>query len=101
MARSCCVKPIATIIKVGDFEAGIVGLETAMQNVYKSGVTDEEQIKAELLRFVKEFGNYITPDTDADYKDALLREYRKFVAKTERESEQVSSKRRYVQNATN
>ena len=85
MVRSCCAKPIAKIIKVRDFEAGIVGLETAIQNVYESGIKDEEQAKAELLRFVKEFGNYVTPDTDADYKDALWREYEKYV-KTVREN---------------
>ena len=81
MAKSCCVKPIAKIIRVGHFEAGIVGLETAMQNVYQSAIKDEEQAKIELIRFVKEFGNYISPGTEADYKDALWREYRTFVEK--------------------
>jgi len=81
MSKSCCVKPIAKIIKVGTFEAGIVGLETALKTVYTSGVKDEEQIKAELLRLAKEFGNYISPGTESDYKDALFREYRKFIEK--------------------
>lgn len=81
MAKSCCAKPIAKIIKVGQFEAGIVGLEMVMQNVYQSAIKDEEQAKTELLRFAKEFGNYISPGTEADYKDALWREYRIFVEK--------------------
>jgi len=34
MARSCCAKLIAKIIKVGTFEAGLMGLEQAIQNVY-------------------------------------------------------------------
>ena len=83
MPGSCCNKSIATIIKVGNSDAGIVGLEAALRNVYISGVKDEEQVKAYLLQRVKEFGNYIAPGTESDYKDALLREYRKFVEKTE------------------
>lgn len=81
MTKSCCGKPIAKIIKVAHFEAGIVGLETALQNVYTLGLEDEEQIKAELLQFVKDFGNYISPGTEEDYKVALWREYRTFVGK--------------------
>jgi hypothetical protein len=89
--KSCCVKPIAKIIKVDNFEAGIVGLETAMQNVYRSGITDEEQVKTELLQLVKYFDNFITPSTESEYRDALLREYRTFVAKMERGQKQENS----------
>ncbi len=52
MSGSCCGRPIATIIKVGDFEAGISRLEAALQSVYVTGVEDEEQIKSELLRWM-------------------------------------------------
>lgn len=79
MPKSCCVKPIAKIIKVGTFDAGIIGLEEALKHIYISGIKDEEQLKTELLRLVKDFGNYISPGTETDYKDALLQEYRKFV----------------------
>jgi hypothetical protein len=79
---------------VGDFEAGIVGLETVMQNVYRSGIKDEEQVKTELLQLVKDFGNYITPSTESEYRDALLREYRTFVAKMGRGQKQESSMNR-------
>jgi len=78
MSSRCCAKPIATIIKVGTFEAGIVGLETVFRSVYVSGIKDEDQIESDLLRRVKELGNYITPSTESIYKDALLREYRKY-----------------------
>ena len=80
MSGSCCGRPIATIIKVGDCEAGITGLEEAIQNAYRSGVTDTEQIKSELIRWVKEFGNYISPGTEDKYKEALLREYKNYAA---------------------
>ena len=79
MPRSCCAKPVATIIKVGIFNAGIVGLEAALRDIYVSGVKDEERVKEDLLRKVKELGNYIASGNEAVYKDALLREYRKYV----------------------
>ena len=82
MPGSCCAKPIATIIKVGNSDAGIVGLGAALRNVYISGVKDEEQIKTNLLQWVKGFGNYIAPGTEAVYKDALLREYWNYVIGT-------------------
>jgi hypothetical protein len=85
MCKSCCVKPIAKIIKVGTFDAGIIGLEESLKRVYTSGVKDEEQIKTELLRLVKDFGNYIASGTETDNKDALLREYRKFIEKQNKE----------------
>jgi hypothetical protein len=72
-----------TIIKVGDFEAGITGLETTLRNVYVTGIVDEEQIKSELLKGVKEFGNYISPGTEEMYQEALLREYEKYSKNTE------------------
>jgi len=80
MARPCCAKLVARIIKVADFEAGIVGLEEAFVNVCRGEARDEEQLKAELLSCVREFGNYISPSREADYQEALLREYKKFHA---------------------
>jgi hypothetical protein len=84
MPSRCCAKPIAKIIKVGASESGIIGLEKALQDIYESGRKDENQIASELLRLVKECGNYITPGREADYEEALLREYRGFVDNIER-----------------
>jgi len=50
------------------------------------GLDDEEQIKNELLQYIRHFGNYVAPSRENDYKEALLREYRKFCAAVERES---------------
>lgn len=86
MPGSCCGKPIATVIRVGTIDAGIVGLEAALRNVYASGATDEDQIKRDLLRWVHEFGNYISPAKESEYTQALMREYRKFVAKAKGEA---------------
>jgi hypothetical protein len=87
------MKPIAKIIKVRDFEAGIVGLETAMQNVYRADIKDKEQAKTELLRFVKDFGNYISAGMEGDYKDALWREYLKFTVRIEQGAHREDSGR--------
>jgi len=86
MPGSCCGRPIATIVKVGDFDAGIIGLEETFRNVYRSGLTDPEEIKSELLLLVKEFGNYITPATESKYKEAFLREYKKYAAMIEHQA---------------
>ena len=83
MSGSCCGRPLATIIKVGDFEAGISRLEETLRRVYAAGIDDEERIKSELLRWVKEFGNYISLGTEEEYKEALLREYKKYAAMIE------------------
>lgn len=79
MTGSCCAKPITRIIKVADFEAGLLGLDQALHNVYISRLDDEEEIQRELLKWIKHFGNYISPSRENDYKEALLREYRKYV----------------------
>jgi len=86
MPGSCCAKPIARIIKVGEFEAGLAGLDQALRNVYISGVADQEEIKRDLLQWIRDFGNYVAPSRENDYKEALLAEYRKFCAAVERES---------------
>jgi hypothetical protein len=79
MAGSCCGKPVAKIIKVADFEAGLVGLDQALHNVYISGVKGEGEIKQELLRWIRDLGNYVSPSRENDYKQALLREYKNYV----------------------
>jgi hypothetical protein len=85
MPGSCCAKPITRIIKVADFEAGLMGLDQALQNVYISGVNGEEEIKQELLRWIRDFGNYVSPSRENDYRQALLREYKSYVAKVHRD----------------
>jgi len=89
MARACCAKSITRIIKVGEFEAGLVGLDQALHNVYASGLENEEEIQRDLLKWMKDFGNYIGPSSENDYREALLREYRKYVlsAKSERKED--------------
>ena len=91
MPGSCCGKPVARIVKVAGFEAGLVGLDQALQNVYMSGLKSEEEIKQELLRSIRDFGNYVSPSREEDYRQALLREYKIYVAKVHREARQENA----------
>jgi len=92
MAPSCCAKAITRIIKVAEFEAGLMGLDQALRNVYISGLNEEEEIKRDLLKWIKDFGNYISPSRENDYKEALLREYRKYVINVKREGKEESAR---------
>lgn len=91
MPGSCCAKPVTRIIKVADFDAGLVGLDQALQNVFIAGVKDDEEIKRELMRWVRDFGNYVSPSREQDYKQALLREYKSYVGKAQREGRREDS----------
>ncbi len=90
MGSSCCGRPSTTIIRVADFDAGILGLEAAILNVYVSGAEKEEELKEALLREVKAQGNYIAPSRENDYRRALLREYVTYVAKTTKKIPQAA-----------
>ena len=78
MPRSCCARPIATIIKVGNSEAGIRGLEQIMKSAHNSGITNDEGLKSELLALARDRGNFIAPNVEHAYKEAFLREYKLF-----------------------
>jgi len=91
MGGSCCGKPVAKIIRVADFEAGLIGLDQAFHNVYIAGLNGEEDVKQELLRLIRDFGNYISSSRENDYKEALLREYKSYVASLSREASQENA----------
>jgi len=92
MPGSCCGKPVAKIIKVGELEAGLIGLDQAIQNVFIAGVRDDEEIKKELLRWVRHFGNYVSPSREQDYEQALLREHKSYVEKVQSEVRQENAR---------
>ncbi len=92
MGKSCCGRPIARIIKVANFETGLVGLEDAFRNVYESGLVGDDALSNELLKCVKDAGNYISSLREGDYKQALLREYRAYESRVEREKQRESTR---------
>ncbi len=75
---SCCAKPVAIMITVGKSQAGIIGLHEMFRRVRSEGHTDEAVLASELVALARDFGNYIALSSEQSYKEALLREYRKF-----------------------
>lgn len=80
--RSCCAtRP--RIIKVGGLEVGLTGLDDVLRQVYLTmAEADEGSLAEALLQGVKA-NNYVTPGREEAYQQALLREYRRFVAQVE------------------
>ena len=78
MPESCCAKPVGRIIKVGQFEAGLVGLDEIFQRVLVSGLNDDCRLQEGLVALARQHGNYIAPAVEALYKEALIREYKLF-----------------------
>jgi len=62
---------------------GIVGLEMALERVRQRGLEDELAIKEELLREISS-NNYIPGGYEEEYKEALYREYKAFLAQGRR-----------------
>ena len=56
MPNPSCIKPITKIIKVGDIQVGLTGLDSAFRNVNDLYIQDEEKIKDELLLQIIKFG---------------------------------------------
>ncbi|MBC7343755.1 MAG: hypothetical protein H5U02_15140 [Clostridia bacterium] len=72
----CCGGPVpnAEIVNIDGKQTGIVGLKEAIAEVKKLKLTDQEQIKDELLARVRQ-RNYISPGREKAYREALWREY--------------------------
>jgi small redox-active disulfide protein 2 len=65
-------------ILVGEKSVGIAGLRAILRDVAAQKISGEEPLKRELLRRVK-MENYVPVSTEAEYTEALLREYEKFI----------------------
>lgn len=62
------------IIDIGGSQVGIVGLRETIAEIKRLGLTDEAQIKRELLDRIKR-QNYIAEGDEEAYGEALWREY--------------------------
>jgi len=76
----CCAKPTSKIIKIGDVDVGIRGLEESFRDVYASRIEDETILKDTLLSKIREHGNFVTPKREEIYKEALYQEHKNFYA---------------------
>ncbi len=63
-------------LKVGKFTIGIVGLEAALSEAAAARLEPDESAARHILERVRA-ANYIPPAAEAEYLEALLREYRK------------------------
>lgn len=89
MPGSCCAKPVTKIINIDGIEVGIMGLETVLSNAYLFNIKDEAELKEEMFRWVRGFGNYVTKSREDAYKEALLREYKIYRDKKIKEEEEI------------
>lgn len=81
MSRPCCAKMQGLkIINVDGMEVGLIGLDNIFLEVYLSGVEDEDILKEELFKKVRE-KNYMSEKLKSQYATALLREYKAFCAR--------------------
>lgn len=63
-------------IRVGKHVVGIISLRKILTDVQELSLEDETRVKEELLRRVKE-ANYVPELAEAEYREALYREYRR------------------------
>ncbi|UCC93052.1 MAG: hypothetical protein JSW25_10415 [Thermoplasmata archaeon] len=74
----CCTLAAArwvTKIQVEGNSIGIMEFQTIMDEVVGMGPMDDEETRAQLLRATKRY-NYIPPQSEDAYGDAMLREFR-------------------------
>lgn len=79
--RSCCV-PRSRLIHIGGIK---VGLDEVLRQIYWTQAGADETTLAEALLQGIKANNYVAPGWEEAYKQALLREYRRFVALVEKE----------------
>jgi len=68
---------------VAGIEIGLVGLEEVLRQVYLTQAGANEGDLAEALLQGIKANNYVAPGREEAYQQALLREYRRFVAQVE------------------
>jgi small redox-active disulfide protein 2 len=80
MTKGCCPKGLRKI-RVADFEAGVTGLDTALEEACRAGRRpDAPDLGAKLVSALRKAGNYISPSEETAYAEALVRLYANFLA---------------------
>ncbi len=76
-------------ILIGKNLIGLVGLDELFEQLVKSGTKPNQKLADELLPEVKRL-NYVPPQAENDYREALLREYKiYYIKKKKGEGEKV------------
>lgn len=94
------LKSVTKIINIDGIEVGIMGLETIISNAYLFDINDEDELKEQMLKWIKKYGNYITKSREDAYKEALLREYKIYRDKKIKEEEKLWLKTERVSDKT-
>ena len=63
-------------IVVGRIKVGLVGQDRALKQVAEEGIGNDEAIATRLLELARQ-ANYVTPSKTEEYKQALLREFKR------------------------
>jgi hypothetical protein len=61
-------------IQIGNVPVGVVGLDDALEQLYRLGRKPGPETAEELLAMIKT-RNWVARNSEEDYKEALLREY--------------------------
>jgi small redox-active disulfide protein 2 len=64
-------------IRIGQRQVGLIGLKDALTEVRSLELDSPEAIRTEIIQRLRE-ANYIAPQVEAEYGEAVLREYRRF-----------------------
>lgn len=74
---------IKKVILSDGLQVGIKNLDNILKEVAQLTLTDNEALKQEILKRVKDCNNYVPPSAEDEYAASLLREYLKKYGKTE------------------
>ncbi len=82
----CCAKPSDEVVQIGigDDTIGLIALNQIFEQLRVLGRLPDRSVEDELLLMVGA-RNYIPRRCEDEYRDALLREYRKYYEKKEKE----------------
>ena len=81
------------LIRVGRSMNGMLGLDELFAELHAAGRAPDESLGPELVRRARE-ENYVPPPAEAEFAEALLREYRAYVQARSGSGEEPSSRPR-------
>ncbi len=79
MNRSCCGIRGVRLLRVGDVEVGLTGVDAAMKLLYVEGWSpDDEDLGRTFVQQLRDAGNYIPANQESLYFPVLVELFRNF-----------------------
>lgn len=79
MSPSCCGMRGVRRIRVGNFDVGLTGLDSALAALYTEGwLPEDEDLGKSLVQQLREAGNYIPASDESLYASVLVELFREF-----------------------